>query len=131
MASEILSIKCQIDTDKFDIFTHDMRQAVADGIYDTVVQAKDTVAAYTPYDPKHAHGGPHLNEPSIYRYENGTVSLQWRANNKGFYYAQIQNSDYTLNHPHGGRAGFADDAKQIIEENTPTKISSSLRSRGW
>ena len=131
MAGGIVSIKCRIDVDKFDILTADLRQSTSDGVYDAMVQARDAVRPLTPFDPKHRHGGPHLNQPEIHRYDNGTVSMQWRANNKGFYYAGIQNDDYSLNHPHGGGPGFINQVYEGFSQNAPEIITNLMHSKGW
>lgn len=131
MAEGLISLKVTIPVDIIDNVINDYKQTIKDGLYDVVEYAKNTVAAYTPYDPVHKNGGPHLNNPTLRQYDNGTVSLQWRANNQGFYYADIQNSDWSLNHRAGERAGFIDDAQEIVKENAPGFIAERMGQRGY
>lgn len=134
MASNgIISVKCSINKDRFADLSSDLRQSASDGIYDALVYARDAVRPYTPFMPDklRRHGGPHLNQPEIHRYSNGTSSIQWRANNKGYYYAAIQNNNPMFYHPNGGEPGFIDAVYDSFSRNAPEIIVNLMHSKGW
>ena len=130
MASSILRVKTTIKKDLFDQNIFALKQAASDGIYNVMVGARDYVRPLTPRATRHRNGGPRLSEPTIYKYDNGTCSLQWRANNLGFYYGSIQNERGDFAHPNGGGPGFAEAAEAYIEKYTPQAISELYEAEG-
>lgn len=128
--SNILRIKSTLKKDLFDHNIFALKKAASDGIYNTMVAARDYVSPLTPRSTYHRNGGPRLSSPEIHRYDNGTCSLQWRAVNRGFYYGTIQNDNTSFAHPNGGGPGFADVAEEYITKRTPQAISELFEAEG-
>lgn len=128
--SNILRIKSTLKKDLFDHNIFALKQAASDGIYNTMVAARDYVYPLTPRATHHRNPGPRLSSPEIHRYDNGTCSLQWRAVNNGFYYGTIQNEDTSMSHPNGGGPGFADAAEAFITKYAPQAISELYEAEG-
>lgn len=131
--SGVISVSVKITKDNFNQMIDDVKIAAAEAALNTVTAVRDYVYPYTPMAIRHTSDGARLNCPEIHTYGeigNGfTVSLQWRAHRGAYYYADIQNSNYSYNHTVGG-PGFIDIAVSQLEQ-VNEQIKKSFSQRGY
>lgn len=108
-----LNVHFRLDKNVVPAYAEGVEHATQRALLDAGHQVVDLVAPYTP-DSQKAHARK-LNQPQVRQYGKNSVYVQWLANNRGFYYAPIQNATQYQHYTTPGTGpGFMDLANEML-----------------